>query len=180
MSDERLAQIRARLSDEWPDGEGVECVPGKCGGAPCLVGTRWPVIIWWQCLESFETPDATDAAVLAAYDWLTPEQVATARAYCLANQLPFIARREFNHHAANVIDLYRDDVPYLIQALADAEARLATLAALDPIVRYGSGWYACHFCDQEHNHRNVTHAEDCSWVLATGIRAAKGGDDDNG
>lgn len=43
-----------------------------------------------QCLESYETPDATNAAVLAAYGWLTPEQVATARAYCLANQLPFM------------------------------------------------------------------------------------------
>ncbi len=74
----------------------------------------------------------------------------------------FAGETVYSHEAFGVV----------LAALADAEARLATLAALDPIVRYGSGWYACHFCDQEHNHRNVTHAEDCPWVLATGIRVA--------
>jgi hypothetical protein len=50
-------------------------------------------------------------------------------------------------------------------------AALDALVARDPIVRYGSVSYGCHYCDDEsavwaYRREQVEHAEDCPWVRA--------------
>lgn len=127
MSEARLAAIRYRLTDTWPDGEGIECRPGKMGGKPCLKDTRWPVTIWHECYigEDKYDADATDAGVLEWWSWLTPEQVAAARTYVLANLPLFDARHEGIPLHQGGEELYRADVGYLLDRLAAAEGALA-------------------------------------------------------
>jgi hypothetical protein len=77
-----------------------------------------------------------------------------------------------------VAERYRDYgralVPYMQWLLAQSAAlrdQLAALVAVDPIVRYGSGDYVCHFCYAEHHNRRVQHADDCPWQMAQGLAA---------
>jgi uncharacterized protein (DUF433 family) len=116
----RLQAIQARLSDDWPAGNGIECDPRILGGWPRLVGTRWSALTWHGVHILYGgDADATDRYVASMWPDLTPEQVATARAYILAHLPLFDARAAHVETQDGWEGLYRSDVAML---LADRDA----------------------------------------------------------
>lgn len=67
------------LGDVFP---GIESIPGVCGGAPCLIGTRIPVWI----LEQYRRLGASDMELLRAYPTLHAADLAHAWAYVRTHQ----------------------------------------------------------------------------------------------
>ncbi|MBW3623459.1 MAG: DUF433 domain-containing protein [Armatimonadetes bacterium] len=55
----------------------IFCIPGVCGGKPCIAGTRIPVWV----LEHFRRSGASDAEILKAYPSLTAGDLVAAWQY---------------------------------------------------------------------------------------------------
>lgn len=56
---------------------GIECLPGVCGGEPCIVRTRIPVWV----LEQARRLGASEADLLGSYPALRAEDLVNAWAY---------------------------------------------------------------------------------------------------
>lgn len=180
---ERLAQIAARLSDEWPEGEGVECRPGKVGGKPCLIGTRWYVNIWHSIYRSEDSNAIkTDDCIRAGWPDLSEAQIATARAYVLANLPLFDARETFNSDVDELKRIYREDCGSLLAEVAalrrTAEARDRALVDIRDTLRTAiEHHHECYGGRSEHFGVTLAYSEilEMHEELAAALAAPDGG-----
>lgn len=170
MDDDQLAAIRARLSDEWPTHDGIECRPGVLGGYPVLSGTRWPVRLWYGSYRDHDNADRADHAVRVGWPEFTPEQIATARAYVLAHLALFDARARLDTTDPDALEtLYREDCAALLARVAALEAALLRCTpALVSWDDYDAGGLWCNACERpiaSEKPDDCPHGHGCPLVL---------------
>lgn len=129
----RLDAIRYRLTDDWPEGDGICATVGTVGGLPRLEHTRWWVSNWGDQYEQFgelgltveEQCREADAAVRQIWgDYWTAAQLQAAREYYLTHRAIFQARQLLHTQDTWALEqVYRADVAYLLDALDTARRR---------------------------------------------------------